>query len=190
MLHSRLNSKVTNLHAWCSYFLAWSEIKSQLPFGVFDGVNLLICTIMYSFNLLIWFRHLGRKTYSCFLKKFVNFHSVTVAVLLRCSPLLDHSFVVPFLHHHPRQELLFLWSDDVKKINNWIWDPILSFSMNHVMQDYMTNSWFMVGVYFFSSCAWNIWGIICNLVNVPGVYGTNTWKFEHVSGTLVTWSHN
>ena len=70
--------------------------------------------------------------------------------------------------------------------------------MNHVMQDYMTNSWFMVGVYFFSSCAWNIWGIICNLVygllvlkllhqvNVPGVYGTSTWKFEHVPGTLVT----
>ena len=67
-------------------------------------------------------------------------------------------------------------------------------------------TWVILGSWleyiFFSSCAWNIWGIICNLVygllvlkllhqvNVPGVYGTSTWKFEHVPGTLVTWSHN
>jgi len=89
-------------------YLAWSEIKSQLPFGVFDGVNLLICTIMYSFNLLIWFLHLGRKTYSRFLKKFVNFHSVTVAVLLRCSPLLDHSFCCAILASSPKTRIIIL----------------------------------------------------------------------------------
>jgi hypothetical protein len=42
--------------------------------------------------------------------------------------------------------------------------------MKHVMQHYMSNSWFMVGVYFFSSCAWNIRGIIFKL----GLWFTST----------------